>query len=343
MWDLLAVNNGPHLDKVYFADFVAGWMIHDLEYTDLWIDRVAKVLRLQYYGLSVEDMTARVYAKLRASADMAERYQHPQAAEGERILAAQAPGPKNEAAGGDAHSAAMSLFSGSKPNVFLSDEDYAGKDPDEDAMVSDPEVNSSDLSESDNSQDTADSLAADEWEEKRRLERASAAEENSQMDMGQAVDTEALDLNTLAGFNALMEKPVIFFKMLGRGGDEQTGDEGAAVVKTKRKQKKRRFAAKNPKFQTDTLEVRIAIRTCFRAVSRQHFSLLVNWLVRVLRYMQSAANPMSSYLHEDDPVFRQLVTAAEAKELLVALGFVRLEPWWVWPRLHLPYACPPIE
>ena len=37
-------------------------------------------------------------------------------------------------------------------------------------------------------------------------------------------------------------------------------------------------------------------------------------------------------------MFRQLVTAPEAKELLVALGFVHLEPWWVWPRLHLPSA-----
>ena len=44
MWDLMAVNNGAHLDRVFVHDFIAAWMIHDLEYKDLWIDRITKVI-----------------------------------------------------------------------------------------------------------------------------------------------------------------------------------------------------------------------------------------------------------------------------------------------------------
>merc|ERR1719326_537046 len=118
MWDLMAVNNGAHLDRVFVHDFIAAWMIHDLEYKDLWIDRITKVLRLKYYQLAIEDMTSKVYAKLRSSADHAERYNAPPILEGERIVRQNDPPPK-QARGDEAE------LSGAAPkaHVFVSADD----------------------------------------------------------------------------------------------------------------------------------------------------------------------------------------------------------------------------
>jgi Leucine-rich repeat (LRR) protein len=336
MWDLMAVNNGQHLDRVFVHDFIAAWMIHDLEYKDLWIDRITKVLRMGYYQLTIEDMTSKVYAKLRSSADHAERYNAPPILEGERIVRQNDPPPK-QARGDEAE------LSGAAPkaHVFVSADDKTGA-IDEDAIVSDLEVDSSDLSDSEDTKGSDEELKAQEWAQEKQQELGSEAEELD-LNAGPATQHERIDITTISGFNQLMSKPVSFFRQLGKETDHHGDSTHAPLAKAVTQKKKKKQAAKDPRFSTDMLEVRIQIRNAFRAMSPQTFTLLINWLVRVMRNMQSAARPQQTYLHVDDPVYSMLVQRKEVESLLETLGFVQMERWWVWPRLHLPYACPPID
>jgi len=340
MWDLMAVNNGAHLDRVFVHDFIAAWMIHDLEYKDLWIDRITKVLRLKYYQLAIEDMTSKVYAKLRSSADHAERYNAPPVLEGERIVK-RLDEPVKSKSQGHADEAELN-GAAPKANVFVPADDKQVEE-DEDAIVSDLEVDSSDLSDSEDTKGSDEELKALEWVTDKRQELGSEAEDEMHKNAGPSGGHERIDMSTIAGFHQLMAKPVNFFRQLGKETDHHGDTTHAPLAKAVTQKKKKKSAAKDPRFSTDMLEVRIALRNAFRAMSPQTFTLLVNWLVRTMRNMQSAARPQQMYLHVDDPVYRMLVQRKEVEALLETLGFVELNSWWVWPRLHLPYACPPID
>merc|ERR1719247_3790964 len=136
---------------------------------------------------------------------------------------------------------------------------------------------------------------------------------------------ERIDIGTIAGFNQLMAKPVSFFRLLGKETDHHGDVEHAPLAKAVTTKKKKKQAAKDPRFSTDMLEVRIQIRNVFRSMSPQTFTLLINWLVRVMRNMQSAARPQQTYLHVDDPVYRMLVQRKEVEGLIETLGFVQME------------------
>jgi len=60
IWKLLAWRDSS---KLYETDFIAGWHIHDVEDSDPWIGRVAKVLGLEYYDMDIPEMQARLRAR----------------------------------------------------------------------------------------------------------------------------------------------------------------------------------------------------------------------------------------------------------------------------------------
>merc|ERR1712078_983395 len=206
MWDLMAVNNGQHLDRVFVHDFIAAWMIHDLEYKDLWIDRITKVLRLGYYQLAVDDMTSKVYAKLRSSADHAERYNAPPVLEGERIVKKLDEPTKKQPHGDEVELTGES----SKANIFPQAEEKA-QVIDDDAIVSDLEVDSSDLSDSEDTKGSDEELKALEWVTDKRQELGSEAEDEMHKNAGPSGGHERIDMSTIAGFHQLMAKLVNFF------------------------------------------------------------------------------------------------------------------------------------
>jgi len=80
LWEYLAWRDP---DKIHQSDFVAGWHIHDTEISDPHILRMAQVLKLDFYGMSIKELEKRLKLRLGEDADLSMFWEHRVAGEGE--------------------------------------------------------------------------------------------------------------------------------------------------------------------------------------------------------------------------------------------------------------------
>jgi len=101
----------------------------------------------------------------------------------------------------------------------------------------------------------------------------------------------------------------------------------------------RRQLAEPHIMKTDIVEVRQRLRHAYRSMPHLDFFSLVSFLLRGLQSIRRSANGGPTFWHEDDPSFKHEMGPKEAnrytRQLLLAMGFVKLSCYWVWPHVHL--------
>jgi len=122
----------------------------------------------------------------------------------------------------------------------------------------------------------------------------------------------------------------------------------------KRKEDKARLAAKkaakqstsivrDPRFATNMLPVRRALREAYRNLPFTDFIAFINFLLRGLKRIKHVTGIRDlTYWHSDDPVVSHLMGVMHVNpypaDVLRAMGFVQLyDTYWVWPDKHLRY------
>lgn len=362
MWDLL-VRDKQELKRV---DFIAGFHIHDVEERDPWISRVAKVLKLDYYEMDVEEMRTRLAVK---SAQQAELHASAEASEDEedsddgdesggdglddeqankpvRVLGLQpAEGERRavsaKAAKGGATTADAAAGDKKKPSakqISIPDDEYRmlmgarGGDSDAESFSSDDSVHSSAMSIA---TDTTDkSFEASDTQHNQSAvheELAKAAESQSRRRVNINSDADLMRLMTLPRHEILRDQATApkERKVLDTGKDDR-------ILRELRS----KSTKPDPRFHSDVFTVRAALRECHRNMPHDDFVKLINFMIRGIKLIQRSAHPSQAYWHVNDPTFRHntgiLFMNPYCQQLLQVMGFICISnTYWVWPEKHL--------
>jgi len=145
-------------------------------------------------------------------------------------------------------------------------------------------------------------------------------------------------------------------------------DDSAAIKKKKlanEREKKRQkqmqgaTMVRDPRFGSNMMTVRRAVRDAYRNLPFHDFVALINFLLRGLKHIKHYdAQVHITYWHSDDPVIKHLMGEEGNKypaNILREMGFVCVFGlYWVWPDKHLtgfgkgisrlvPLHCPGLE
>lgn len=371
MWKLMAWRNPKQIEE---RDFIAAWHIHDVEKRDPWIKRVAKVLKLDYYDMDVDEMQDRLSAKGAQDADpkldfddsdsddgvavmnedgkrvMAEKEEKTETVlememvEGERRFTA----PAHAVVVHDAGTAAQPKADNYKVVVSFTEQEYSAlqaqllEQGGSDAEVSDVSLHSSRLSEESDDSDFS-------FEAELYMVRDDSDEEDvpAEGGDGKKVDKkpkrlvidgdEALGTLMTLSPEDILQNDDKKKKKTDTGGGPADKDAGK---KKKKKKAKPKQQINDPRYKTDIFSVRQVVRQVYRNLPHDDFVKLINFLLRGMRFMKHSPADRPSYWHGDEPTFKH--TMGEAGQnpytrlLLVKMGFVCINDlYWVWPALHL--------
>jgi len=362
MWDLL-VRDKQELKR---TDFIAGFHIHDVEDRDPWITRVAKVLKLDYYEMDVEEMRERLavksalQAELHASAEVSESEEESSdedesgghdldddeagkpvrvlglpLAEGER----RAVSAKTAKGGRDAMD--TSAVDQKKPvasRISIPDDEYRmlmgarGDDSDAESFSSDDSLRSSVMSiETDTTDKEFEALETPNHQSAENEELAKAAESQSRRRLNINSDADLARLMTLPRHEILRDQA----KAPKEKKNVDTGNDDRIYRELKSKATK-----PDPRFHSDVFTVRAALRECHRNMPHDDFVKLINFLIRGIKLIQRSNHPAQAYWHVNDPTFRHntgiLFMNPYCQQLLQVMGFICVNKiYWVWPEKHL--------
>jgi hypothetical protein len=362
MWDLL-VRDKTELKR---TDFIAGFHIHDVEERDPWISRVAKVLKLDYYEMDVEEMRQRLavksaqQAELHASAEVSEDEEESSdeddsgghdlddeqankpvrvlglpLAEGERRAvsaktAKSGPHPMDAAAGDKMKHNAKS--------ISLADDEYRmlmgakGDDSDAESFSSDDSLHSSVMSiETDTTDKSFEAIDTQHHQSAVNEELAKAAESQSRRRVNINSDADLARLMTLPRHEILRDQA----KAPKERKALDTGKDDRILRELRSKSTK-----PDPRFHSDIFTVRAALRECHRNMPHDDFVKLINFMIRGIKLIQRSSHPSQAYWHVNDPTFRHntgiLFMNQYCQQLLQVMGFICVNNiYWVWPEKHL--------
>mmetsp|Transcript_1873 Transcript_1873/g.4752 ORF Transcript_1873/g.4752 Transcript_1873/m.4752 type:complete len:1000 (-) Transcript_1873:43-3042(-) len=362
LWRLMAsshVNGKGETEQVLQElDFAAGWHLHDVEAKCPWISRVARVLKMEYYSMTLEELqrkvemsgTAQFQPHLLGSGDSSdeeqfikEQVEHvvaviPPRLEGERRLEKRGEDQSATVAKGNTpmqgKMISMSqqeyvLYGGTRADSSSSSEEGEPGDGLQ-ALLDDDELSLSDSS--------WHSLEAMDW----ITDPAEAPEEEDtpgplQTALPQgAQDLQHLMMLPFVGLQGLMRRPAVE----ERGSAEVLQAAPVASKKGKEGRKRRTVrSGKDERFKTDVFNVRIGLRQARRNLPEADFKKLVNFLLRGMKLIKHYTHK-PTYWHVSDPSFRHATgianTTFHVRELLVEMGFVCIsEKYWCWPAKHL--------
>jgi len=224
--------------------------------------------------------------------------------------------------------------------------------------------NSADADESDDAEDvpTAQELSSDElslpdasdseFDADDCLEVLEKLEQEKVAAARKEVPQQQFRIKADTDLDKLMSLPVS--SVVGAAQQEYVApmnDDSAANLKKekamKEREKKRQkqmagaTMVRDPRFGTNIMVVRRALRDAYRNLPYNDFVALVNFLLRGLKRIKHFdATVHLTYWHADDPVVRHLLgehdTNKYPTEVLRAMGFVCvLNSYWVWPDKHL--------
>jgi len=375
MWKLLTHAKQGSIDNVELeqTDFIAGLHVHDIANEDPFILRICDVLKLLYYKMDMIDFEEKIRRRNWDIANPLETADFPsddeevalvphtprespatpnvvesprqdeiEELEGERrMLKARqflTPGPSQTAQAGKKKKPAISMTE--VQYCQARNEEVEGQDGDGNFELSSSELSGSeDISESsfDADEDYFEPLEQRQKEEARKKSAGTAKKEK-------------LKIKGEADITKLMMMPVS--ELLPRQDGEPEEKSEKALRAQKKKEERARQAAKkaakqnltmvrDPRFGTNMLPVRRALRDAYRNLPYMDFIAFINFLLRGLKRIKhvSSAREMT-YWHADDPVVSclmgELHTNPYPSDVLRAMGFVQLfETYWVWPDKHL--------
>mmetsp|Transcript_15154 Transcript_15154/g.33302 ORF Transcript_15154/g.33302 Transcript_15154/m.33302 type:complete len:934 (+) Transcript_15154:117-2918(+) len=351
MWILMAWRQP---DRILLQDFVAAWHIHDIETRDPWITRIADVLHLDYYDMTVQELRDRLRAQDSQDAT-------PQLDFNKTMVDAVADDDFEQQ---NAAPDRLANFEGIRQirNSPLLQENVkkdAGKDKTEivapkHQLVSLTSLQRSEYEHQLGTEEGGFSEASDASLSSRELSEETAADDSefdAQVFLNQRRDalTQAqmeeagapIVVDSDEALKRLMEiSPKEFFR---KSQDAVQAAHRAPVVqqgKIRRKAANRKEVL-DSRLKTDVFAVRQAIREVYRSMPYNDFVQLINFLLRGLQSIKHSTKNHFTYWHCDDPTFRYTMGLTGAnhytRSLLTQMGFVLLgRQYWVWPSVHLP-------
>jgi hypothetical protein len=343
MWQLLAWRFG---DRIPMVDFIAAWHIHDVEQQDPWIQRMAEVLRLDYYNMDIPELQNRLRAKDAEDATPVLNFDGAdedsdndgieeenceitlERVEGERWVIPGTNEKKQAKTAGDGGQADDATKDDGRRFMSTDEKEQESKenkrkDRQSEDEGSDISVNSAELSEEEDSDIDSD------FDVDTRLK---GAQINGMEGQGrlQVDSQEALD-------KLMMIDPKDFFP-----DHEQPAEE---VKEKKHKgaktRKKPQRVNTDGRFKTDIFPVQQEIRRVYRNLPYDDFVKLISFLLRGMQMVKhSKSKTHMSYWHADDPTFKFTMGATcsnlYTRRLLCSMGFALLDShYWVWPSIHM--------
>jgi len=338
MWQLMAFRRS---DRVPLCDFVAAWHIHDIELQDPFVQSMAKVLQLDYYDMTIKELSDRIKSKGARDATPQLDFDNPeekpdlhthaislQDSEGLRAVRkrlAEAAARSDQVVN-TARSADRKKHSGHEL-VSLTDAQYSAN-----AV--------GDMDDADDAQSTGSTddgaLSNPSMTEDSDFEAATVLrhQEQKEMQLEAANPKWHVKIDSDEALHQLMELPLEKFYVPEIDlGDAEGGaaQKGKASMLTEDEDKKPNVVAGS---KQDTVLMRQALRRVYRNMPHNDFVSLINYLLRALQKIKHQGGNI--YWHADDPAFRSVLGEKGANEytrrLLLQLGFVRLtEVHWVWP------------
>jgi len=348
IWKLLAWREK---DKLFLNDFIAGFHVHDLSAKDPWVHRIAKVLKLEYYGMTEAELTSKISAKTHTVVESA-----PLGKDGVPMLTMGA------GAGWQGRDSVLALEAGERKSgdipgydetarVTGYGEDHNGMmGGDDDAFEdSDMEVPSEDMSVSSMATDAEFDCAGFIWEEEDTQEEKVPEHDQPQFEVTDDATLQQLiwkPLEVVLPHRKRAAPPIVKKRTTVLKAHPKT-----LFAKRGPQAKKRRNvtedAFRERRFDTDVHEVRATIRDVQRSVHSEGFLKLVNYVLRGLKTTDSDKDDEEVqkdrypyYLwHAQDPTFLHTMGGGNNPypfAMLREMGFVCLnEKYWVWPRKHL--------
>jgi len=338
------------------TDFVAAWHIHDVESKCSWISRVAKVLKLEYYAMTLDELRRKVelsgaprfqpHAIGNDDSSDEERFTKEQEVSIATVIPPKLEGERRlERAADDLNAVAVkrevplqgAMVSMSQQEYVLFGGTYSDSSSDSgaeaggdglQALIEDDDLSLSDSSwHSEEAKEwIGDNDAADAAEGVAAQKQAPVAFPES------AQDLQQLMMLPFAGLGLLRRTPA---------SASAAAEEAAAPPKKAKAVRKRRAkkSSKDPRFKTDIFGVRINLREARRNLPEADFHILINFLLRGMKLMQHYTQK-PTYWHTSDPSFRHATGIQEitvhTKNLLIEMGFVCvLDQYWCWPYKHL--------
>mmetsp|Transcript_83785 Transcript_83785/g.233317 ORF Transcript_83785/g.233317 Transcript_83785/m.233317 type:complete len:376 (+) Transcript_83785:2-1129(+) len=269
------------------------------------LEQVAKVQKLEYYGMDVDEMRDRLKARSAAEAtlpiEVGEDGQRPSKrgvapvqlapVEGERVLAAPLGTRGHSVDTADSVAKAARA-----PQISLTNAEFA---------------------ENDMASDMRDSEACN-GDHSDALSRQSDSEVSS-FDAGEIMQAWEKQSPTSPG----EAKP---------NGDARRKKKNEGPTGGK---------GNDPRYKTDVFKVRVALREAARNMPLEDFKKMVNFLIRGMkRIIEIDDDVGATYWHVDDPSFRGATGVGQmhpyAVRLFEEMGFVLVaEQYWLWPERHL--------
>jgi hypothetical protein len=351
MWRLMSWRSP---DRITLTDFVAAWHIHDVENPDPWIQRLTKVLRLDYYEMPLEELQARLRAKDAEDAtpeldldkgdssddeadDEMSKIRLPRT-EGERwVLPPTTEKTKGPEGGKDKQADHRLRIKNSEKNVGMDDKEYSlyenavseahkGDDQQSESDQSDMTMNSAELS------DSSDSDVESDFDMETKLQGASLLGPST---LGNFQVTDQASMDQLMLLN-----PKNFFKQKPK---QPIVPAKASQTRTETKGKEKASKAKvmgGGRFKTDVFSVRQEIRKVYRNLPYDDFAKMVSFLLRGMQMIKHARERGNGIWHADDPTFKFTMGATctnlYTRRLLRDMGFAIVDNlYWVWPDVHM--------
>uniref|UniRef100_A0A7S0ZQC4 Uncharacterized protein n=1 Tax=Noctiluca scintillans TaxID=2966 RepID=A0A7S0ZQC4_NOCSC len=347
MWGLMSVSRDANLE---LCTFVAAWHIHDISAPDPWIKRMAQVLHLEYYSMTMKEMRERLRAKgasdpspllekvdVDSDDDIAKDHDTDSdtsstkanralqlagtialpVAEGERQVVA----PWVVTSFENHHDAALDLLN----ETSLQRHDRVPVD-NSDRDESDMDFSSGQLSVSSSSSDAFDMVDfVKKGQPTEVVTPQSLTELSGEERMKRLMTMNAKEFNAS--------------KVTGKIVTATAEAKGKNGKNKKKKSKTKRSTRHDPRYNTMVIGVRQAIRDVFRNLPFNDFVKLINFLLRGLQTIKHPHGSPVTYWHHDDPTFKYTMglsaTNKYTRALLVEMGFVEIRKYWVWPAQHL--------
>jgi len=347
MWTLLV---GVSVEKTHITEdiFIAGWHIHDLDEKDPWISRVADVLRMNYFSMDMDSVQARLSAMAAKNDSPTLEFDDPGSSDDELIdLLARKPTVLPAIEGERTvynnrakvqHQTAKPKFQVSRKNNF-------------DLPADNSSESLSSFDEAELSEENSSSAASFSYKD--YTYGVTDLEENSTVGTSKASEYLA-EIRSDKDIEKLMQyvppdEDDIQSSMQASGPGalakqmRLTQRKGSPSKKAPKKRAKKRVknlqTVRDPRYKTDVVTVRQALREASRNMPHDDFNSMVNFCLRGLRLMQAPYGAGDvTYWHVDSPAFWHAfgVNNVYSTQLLTEMGLICLDNrHWVWPSQHL--------
>jgi len=333
MWHLMAYRRP---DQIILPDFIAGWHIHDIEANDRWIMRMTKVLHLDYYDMTIQELEERMRAKSCQDATPQLDFENKDkrgmqsdlAGIGDTMLqnreglrqVGYAPAGSADGKSKVATKALKVGGSRTRGKITITDAEYYGaKDGDSasEGGGAESSINSSDLSQH--------GVDSDEEEFDAGAILRPLLQKGGN---GNAITGGRIVIDSDDAIKRLMNMSVEEFEHHRLKSDTEPLEDSKPATSLQKGEKEGGSGEK-----TDILKVRQTIREVYRNMPYSDFSALINYLLRALQTAKHSAG--ATYWHADDPSFSHTLgqggTNEYTRKLLVQIGFMqRSDVYWVW-------------